>query len=290
MKTLMPPLPHVVATAANSDDRLAETFAAIALEAGRAILDIYATGPRVRLKADRSPVSDADEKAEAIIRCALENLCPGLPIVAEEAVSRGEIPEIGQEFILVDPLDGTREFIDRNGEFTVNIALVRDGSPCCGAVYAPALARLWVGGTTARTVEAKSGNMLPAADLWRPIKVRAAPSQGLTALVSRSHCDAETEAWLAKLPVTARRDAGSSLKFCVLAEGAADVYPRFGPTMEWDTAAGHAVLQAAGGTVATAEGACLRYGKLEHGFKNPGFIACGDPRLLERLRARTHLP
>ena len=163
-------------------------------------------------------------------------------MVAEEAVSRGEIPVIGREFILVDPLDGTREFLSRNGEYTVNIALVRDGSPCCGAVYAPALARLWVGGTIARTVEVGPDGALPAADRWRPIKVRTAPTDGLTALVSRSHSDAQTEAWLARLPVGTRREAGSSLKFCVLAQGDADVYPRLGPTMEWDIAAGHAVL------------------------------------------------
>jgi 3'(2'),5'-bisphosphate nucleotidase len=200
-------------------------------------------------------------------------------------MSRGEIPLIGREFILVDPLDGTREFLSRNGEYTVNIALVRDGSPCCGAVYAPALARLWVGGTIARTVEVKPDGALPAPDRWRPIKVRTAPPEGLTALVSRSHCDAETEAWLARLPVATRKEAGSSLKFCVLAEGDADVYPRFGPTMEWDIAAGHAVLKAAGGTIATVDGTRLRYGKIEQGFRNPGFIACGDPRLLERVPA-----
>lgn len=280
-----PPVPGSLESAADSTDRLAETFAAIALEAGRVILDIYESGPHVHLKADKSPVSDADEKAETIILGALAKLFPGLPIVAEEAMSRGEIPLIGGAFILVDPLDGTREFLSRNGEYTVNIALVRDGAPCCGAVYAPALARLWVGGTMARTVEVGPDGMMPAADRWRPIKVRTAPPEGLTALVSRSHCDAETEAWLAKLPVATRKDAGSSLKFCVLAEGAADVYPRFGPTMEWDIAAGHAVLAAAGGTIATVDGARLRYGKIEQGFRNPGFIAYGDPHLLERLRA-----
>lgn len=280
------PMHGQIPTAADSVDRLAETFAAVALEAGRAILDIYETGPRVRLKADRSPVSDADEKAEAIILAALARLCPGLPVVAEEAVSRGEVPAIGSEFILVDPLDGTREFLSRNGEFTVNIALVRNGSPCCGAVYAPALARLWVGGTSARMVEAKPDGALPSAGRWRPIKVRMVPADGLTALVSRSHADAATEAWLANLPVTTRKEAGSSLKFCVLADGEADVYPRFGPTMEWDIAAGHAVLAAAGGAVTAADGTPLVYGKVEQGFKNPGFIAYGDPLLLERVRAR----
>ncbi len=133
-------------------DRLAETFAAAALEAGPAILAIYADGPRVRLKADRSPVCDADEAAETIILAALAKTCPGLPVVAEEAVSRGEIPSLGDDFILVDPLDGTREFLSRNGEFTVNIAFVRNGAPRCGVVYAPALNLLWIGGTSARAI------------------------------------------------------------------------------------------------------------------------------------------
>lgn len=272
--------------AGDPTDRLAETFAAIALEAGRAILDIYETGPRVQFKADHSPVCDADERAEAIILSALERLCPGLPVVAEEAMSRGDRPVIGGEFILVDPLDGTREFLCRNDEFTVNIALVRDGTPCCGVVYAPALDRLWVGGTRARTVEAKPGAPLPPADRWRTIHVRAAPSEGLTALVSRSHADRETAEWLALLPVISCKEAGSSLKFCLLAEGGADVYPRFGPTMEWDTAAGHAVLAAAGGRIRAADGGLFRYGKFEQGFKNPGFVACGDPHLLEHAPVR----
>ena len=273
--------PDKLAKAASEADRLAEIFAAIALEAGRAILEIYERGPRAHLKADRSPVCDADEAAEAIILSALAKACPTLPVIAEEAVSRGEIPAIGREFILVDPLDGTREFLCRNGEFTVNIALIHDTAPRCGMVYAPALDRLWVGGTTSRTVEVKPGSPLPQTDRWRPIKGRQASPDGLIALVSRSHADAATEEWLAKRPVNTRREAGSALKFCLLAEGEADVYPRFGPTMEWDTAAGHAVLQAAGGAITTADGTLLGYGKAREGYKNPAFIAWSDKRMLD---------
>lgn len=286
MPPMKAPEADVRTSAVDDLDRLAETFAVIALGAGRAILDIYESGPQVHWKPDRSPVCDADEAAESLILSALETACPTLPVISEEAVSRGEIPAIGRDFILVDPLDGTKEFLSRNGEFTVNIALVRDTKPLCGVVYAPALDRLWVGGTVARTATATPGSPLPTAEHWRQLKARpAAISIGLTALVSRSHADAATEAWLAKLPVKTRREAGSALKFCVLAEGEADVYPRFGPTMEWDTAAGHAVLRAAGGAVTTANGVPLRYGKNQEGFKNPGFIAWGDRRMLASASA-----
>jgi 3'(2'), 5'-bisphosphate nucleotidase len=266
------------ASAPDEMDRLAETFAVIALQAGPAILAIYENGPRVQWKADRSPVCDADEAAEVIILAALAKTCPEIPVIAEEAASRGEIPSLRADFILVDPLDGTREFLSRNGEFTVNIALIRDGAPLCGVVYAPALDLVWIGGTTARMAEAKPGASLPSA--WRAIRTRTAPRDGLTALVSRSHCNPATEAWLIDRKVTTRRDAGSALKFCLLAEGEADVYPRFGPTMEWDTAAGHAVLQAAGGTVIEADGKPLCYGKADEQFRNHSFIAWGDRRMV----------
>jgi len=202
-----------------------------------------------------------------------------IPIVAEESVAHGAQTAIGRSFILVDPLDGTREFIACNGEFTINIALVRDGVPVAGAVYAPALGRLWFGGERAFVCEAAVGAPLPQKTSWRRIGARAAPSHGLIALASRSHCDPATEAFLARLPIGERRSAGSSLKFCALAEGAADVYPRFSPTMEWDTAAGDAVLRAAGGIVLAVEGGALLYGKTGARLRNGGFVAWGDPIL-----------
>lgn len=263
---------------ASARDAIARSFASIALAAGPVVMSEYEGGGEVRLKSDSSPVTVADERAEEVILGLLRARVSAVPIVAEELVARGEHAVIGGSFILVDPLDGTREFISRNGEFTINIALVRDGEPVAGAVYAPALARLWWGGERAYQCDAPVGAPLPAELLWRPIRTRRAPARGLVALASRSHGDPATEAFLAKLPIAERRSAGSSLKFCALAEGVADVYPRFAPTMEWDTAAGDAVLRAAGGVVLAIEGGPMLYGKKRSGLRNGGFVAWGDPR------------
>jgi 3'(2'),5'-bisphosphate nucleotidase len=256
-------------------DQIAEIFAELVVEAAVVVMGVYAGEAHAREKADRSPVCDADEKAEAVILAGLKARLPHLPVLAEEAASRGERPRCGRAFILVDPVDGTREFLSRNGEFTINIALVLDGVPRAGVVYAPALDRLWMAGDRAYVVQVAPGAPLPPAQARRQITVRQAPAAGLTALASRSHADATTEAFLSHLPIAERRSAGSSLKFCVVAEGEADVYPRFGPTMEWDTAAGDAVLRAAGGTVLDDHGAALRYGKAEAQYRNGPFVAWG---------------
>jgi 3'(2'), 5'-bisphosphate nucleotidase len=258
-------------------DAIADIFAEIALEAAVAVMAVYAGDSRARRKLDGSPVCDADEAAEAIILERLAMRLPHLPVLAEEAASRGEAVVAGQTFILVDPLDGTREFLRHNGEFTVNLGLIIDAEPRAGVVYAPAFGQLWIGGATVSTCEVAPGAALPPPEQRRAINARLAPHQGLTALVSRSHADPATEAFLAKLPVKERRQAGSALKFCVVAEGQADVYPRFGQTMEWDTAAGDAVLRAAGGIVLDSAGRPLRYGKTEAQFKNGPFVAWGDP-------------
>ena len=257
-------------------DRIAEIFAGLAVQAGLAVMKVYGEGCGHRTKADSSPVCEADEKAEAIILAGLAAQMPGVAVLAEEAASRGEIPACHRAMILVDPLDGTREFLGRNGEFTVNIALVVDGEPCAGAVYAPAIGKLWFAGKHAFVCDVQPGAALPQRGFWRAIHVRVAPEGKMVALASRSHADAETEAFLATLPVSERRSAGSSLKFCSLAEGGADVYPRFGPTMEWDTAAGDAVLRAAGGSVLAIDGAPLRYGKGGEHYRNAPFVAWGD--------------
>jgi 3'(2'), 5'-bisphosphate nucleotidase len=262
-----------------SRDAIAEFFAQVALAAGPVVMIEYAKGGEVRTKADSSPVTVADERAEELILGLLRARASRIPIVAEESIARGAQMAVGRSFILVDPLDGTREFIARNGEFTINIALVRDGKPVAGAVYAPALGRLWFGGERAFECDAAVGAPLPEKSFWRQIRTRPAPARELVALASRSHGDPATEAFLAKLPIGERRFAGSSLKFCALAEGVADVYPRFAPTMEWDTAAGDAVLRAAGGVVLAVEGGPLLYGKQESGLRNGGFVAWGDPAL-----------
>ena len=240
---------------------------AIARAAGAAILEVYATDFTVRGKEDRSPVTEADERAEAIITPALERLAPGIPVVAEEAVAAGHAPEVGDWFWLVDPLDGTKEFISRNGEFTVNIALVHQGQPVFGVVLAPAQNRLFVGAVGHEAfVEDEAGR--------RPIRCRAVPEAGAVVVASRSHGDAAAlDAFLLGRRVASTTNAGSSLKLCLVAAGEADLYPRLGRTMEWDIAAGHAVLAAAGGQVRTTGGQALRYGK--PGFDNPHFVAEG---------------
>ena len=240
----------------------------LAREAGQVIMTVYASDFTVRGKADASPVTLADEQAEALILAGLARLDPHTPVVAEEAVAAGRVPVVGERFWLVDPLDGTREFIGRNGEFTVNIALIERGEPVLGVVFAPALGRLFAGARGQGAVE------IDAQGRSRSIRCRAVPSEGLTVLASRSHGDAaQLDAWLATQRVAAVKSAGSSLKLCLLATGEADAYPRFGRTMEWDIAAGHAVLSAAGGEVRKLDASLLRYAK--PGFENPNFVARG---------------
>jgi 3'(2'), 5'-bisphosphate nucleotidase len=248
---------------------------AIAAAAGARIVAIRERPHAVGAKADGSPLTEADLAAEAVIAAGLAATAPGIPVVSEEDAGRAA-PAEGARFLLVDPLDGTKEFLGRSGEFTVNIALIEAGRPVCGVVYAPALGRIWKGivGEGAAAAELPAG-AAPAAAAWRAIRARPRPAAGLIAVASRSHLDKDTEAFLAALPVAERRSIGSSLKFCLLAGGEADVYPRLAPTMEWDTAAGQAVLEAAGGRVTTAEGGAFRYGKTAAGFRNGPFVAWG---------------
>jgi 3'(2'),5'-bisphosphate nucleotidase len=261
-------------------DAMARALARIALLAGPAVMEEYARRGETREKADGSPVTAADERAEAIIVAALHEAAPGIAVVAEEATAAGASLVSPPRFFLVDPLDGTREFLAGNGEFTINIGLIDGGAPIAGAVYAPAVDRIWFGGSSARAAEVSVGGRLP--ETCAALRVRAAPER-LTALASRSHADPATEAFLARLGAAERVSAGSSLKFCVIAEGRADVYPRFAPTMEWDTAAGDAVLRAAGGSVAALDGAPLVYGKLAQKLRNAGFVGWGDAALQTRV-------
>jgi 3'(2'),5'-bisphosphate nucleotidase len=248
------------------------------LAAGAVEMRHYRAGFEVLHKADESPVTAADREAEAILLAALATIAPEIPVIAEEAVSEGRIPAIGRTFFLVDPLDGTREFIHKRGEFTVNVALIEDGVPVLGVVYAPAIGELYATPEPGKAVMmrvAEGCEALRAADCaFQPIRVRA-PGAQLTAVASRSHMTPETEAFLARYAIAERRDSGSSLKFCAIARGDADIYPRLAPTMEWDIAAGHAVLAAAGGSVTAPDGAPLRYGKADTGFRNGDFVAWG---------------
>ncbi|HXE25658.1 MAG TPA: 3'(2'),5'-bisphosphate nucleotidase CysQ [Roseiarcus sp.] len=263
-------------------DEIALFLAGAALAAGPAVMEEYERGCEVAAKKDGSPVTSADHRAEAIICERLTSMVPMPPVCAEEAMAAGAEPGVAERFLLVDPLDGTREFLAGNGEFTINVALIERGAPVAGAVYAPAIGRLWVGGDTAFVSEARPGAPLPGEGSRRPIRTRRAPLS-LVALASRSHLDPQSESFLKGLPIGETRFAGSSLKFCLIAEGEGDVYPRFAPTMEWDTAAGDAVLRAAGGAVLDPSGRPLSYGKVESGLRNGPFIAWGDATAARRF-------
>ncbi len=240
----------------------------LARQAGAAIMEVYHSDFAVKTKGDASPVTAADEKAEAIILPGLAALTPGIPIVAEEQVAAGHIPDVGDgPFWLVDPLDGTKEFVKRNGEFTVNIGLIVNGVPSAGVVLAPAQTLLWSG------ADGKAFKV-DAAGARHAIACRKLPAHGAVVLTSRSHNSPDAlKTWMAQFPGASLDFAGSSLKFCKVAEGSADLYPRFGPTCEWDTAAASAVLLAAGGLVTTFDGRALAYAKPK--FLNPDFIARG---------------
>jgi 3'(2'), 5'-bisphosphate nucleotidase len=241
----------------------------VAQDAGAEIMKIYATNFDVNWKSDSSPVTAADEGAEAIILPKLRELTPDYIIVAEEAVAKDGVPGIGSTpFWLVDPLDGTREFLNRNGEFTVNIALVIDKEPKLGVIYVPAQDTTYTGlvgvGATRQI-----GDAAP-----EPISIRTPPEEGVTVLASRRHGDPEVlSTFLNDRPIAEIRNAGSSLKLCLVAAGEGDIYPRFGNTMEWDIAAGHAILSAAGGRITTEDGEPMLYGKKT--MLNPHFIAWG---------------
>lgn len=252
-------------------------LAEIAHDAGQLILKHYAAGTETRLKPDSSPVTAADEEAERLILDRLAVLAPGVPIVAEEEMAAGRLPQaLGTRFFLVDPLDGTKEFLKRNGEFTVNIALIERHRPVCGVVLAPAKARAFIGDGANGAFEVAAPEDLPL-DMKqaKPIRARIAPKDGLIVIASRTHRDTMTDEYLRAYRVANLMAAGSSLKFCLVAAGEADLYPRHGRTMEWDTAAGQAVLEAAGGSVKTLDGTPLLYGKTGQDFANPYFIARG---------------
>jgi 3'(2'), 5'-bisphosphate nucleotidase len=251
---------------------LLEPLTAISAAAAQAILAVRGKGG-VRVKADGSPVTPADEAAEATIREGLIRHWPTLPVVSEEAERDRPMVDRGSYF-LVDPLDGTRDFVAGRDEYTVNIALVTDGTPILGVIAAPALGLIWRGivGHGAERIgfagEAKTSERAA-------IRTRPRPRDGLTVMVSRSHLEARTQAYVDGLPGAKLVACGSSVKFCRLAEGAADLYPRLAPTRDWDVAAGHAILSAAGGSVTTPDGSPLAYGTTD--LRIPAFVASGDP-------------
>ncbi|WP_121630408.1 3'(2'),5'-bisphosphate nucleotidase CysQ [Tropicibacter alexandrii] len=250
---------------------LTTTLRRLALSGGEKIMEIYNSDDfEVKVKSDDSPVTEADEAADAIISAGLREAFPDVALVTEEQAASHDTD--ARTFLIVDPLDGTKEFIKRRGDFTVNIALVEDGVPTRGVVYAPAKGRMFYTDSTGRSVEEIGPFDLDEVGETKPIHVSEPNNSALMVVASKSHRDEATDAYISKYDVADMKSAGSSLKFCLVATGEADIYPRVGRTMEWDTAAGHAVLNGAGGRVVRFDDHTpLAYGK--PGFANPFFIA-----------------
>lgn len=275
-----------------SFNELNSALVPLAIEAGQLILSYYHSDLKIETKSDDSPVTLADKAAEKIIIEKLTSCWPNTTIVAEEMCAAGHIPDTNGTFFLVDPLDGTKEFINKRDEFTVNIALIVNNLPCYGLVLTPALGELFI------TLSAESAGFFKLnknlkdlseedkvfdSSKFTPIFVRDWPETGPVGVVSRSHPDDTTAAFLKKNNVRDQISAGSSLKFCQVARGLADLYPRFGPTMEWDTAAGHAVLSSAGGALVTGTGDPFLYGKYDRKYLNGEFIA-SSKETLEKIQ------
>ncbi len=249
-------------------DKLLETARRAAIAAGEAVMAVYAEDFDVRQKLDKTPVTEADLGAERVIVGMLQDAFPDIPIVSEELVDLEGLPPSAERFWVVDPLDGTREFVARNGEFAVCIGLVEDGRPVLGVLHGPAVGLTYAAYGPGTATRQRQGGAI------EPIRARVASPHGLVVVHSRSHENSRRVAeFLESYPVLERKKCGSALKFGLIAAGEADLYPRFGTTMEWDTAAGQAILEAAGGRVETLAGARLAYGK--PGLKNDGFVAWG---------------
>ena len=259
--------------------KMCEIFRSLALTSGEVIMDVYNSSSfEVLLKSDDSPVTIADKKADEVILKGLRKYFPEVPVVTEEQVKSHDLS--APVFFIVDPLDGTKEFIKRRGDFTVNIALVVNGQPVRGIVYAPARQRLFYTDENGEAVEEMAYFSVSKLGLIKKIKTASSDNTALKVVASKSHRDKKTDEYISNYRCKEIVSAGSSLKFCLIASGEADLYPRFGPTMEWDTAAGHAVLSAAGGSVLQVEDKQpLKYGKPN--YKNPFFIAASKSVILK---------
>jgi 3'(2'), 5'-bisphosphate nucleotidase len=266
------------------DDAL---LAKLSAEVARAAAATQAASRAARFKPDQTPVTDADEHSQALLLEAMARLLPGVDVVSEEMAVRPT--RLKDVFILIDPLDGTREFVSGIGEYTVNLAIIRGNEPAAGIVAVPAAGLIYRGRVrhdADRLLMSPDGS-LQDTSAAQPIRVRPRPQDGAVAAISRSFLDPASVALLDQLHVRKRVPCGSALKFCRIAEGAADIYPRLAPTHEWDIAAGHAVLAAAGGTVTRPDGGFLRYGDADSDFLVPAFVAWGDQNgILELDRAQ----
>jgi 3'(2'), 5'-bisphosphate nucleotidase len=272
-------------TATAIDAGLIDGLTNLVSEAAAAILAIGPTALAIRNKADQSPVTAADEASDAAIAKGLARLLPGMSVISEETMPRPSLCG-DASFALVDPLDGTKEFLAGNGEYTVNVALVVDGVPAAGFIAAPARGVIYRGavGRSAERLTLSPGARVERAAEVCAVRSRRRPAEGLVAAVSRSHLEPATEVLLRRLPVSSRLPCGSALKFCYIADGTADVYPRLSPTSEWDVAAGHAIITAAGGVVTAPNGQALSYGRAAIQFRLPAFVAWGDAAAADTLR------
>ncbi len=263
---------------------LVEALLPAVMAAGRVEMGHFAAGVEVSTKADATPVTIADHEAEEILTEALHRVSPGVPVIAEEAVAAGRVPAVEDAFFLVDPLDGTRAFIKGSPEFTINIGLVVAHQPVFGIIYVPARSEFFatLGPNDAIEANISTDDVSPSLSRCnlKRLVTRVPDRNALVAFASRSHATQDTEEFFKHLPIAERRKASSSLKFCLIARGEADLYARLGQTSEWDTAAGHAILNAAGGCVTTLDGKPLQYGKRDGGYANPHFVAWGREPLL----------
>jgi len=254
--------------------RLLDDLTRIIAHACAAIRTVSPATVEHRVKPDQSPVTAADELSEATILQGMARLLPGIPVIAEESASDQPIAGLDKSFVVVDPLDGTREFIAGRDEYTVNLAIITRGVPIAGIIAAPERGTVWRGVVGERAERLRL--LADGADDARPIRTRRWPDQGAVAVVSRSHLDSSTDAFLASLGPITRQASGSAIKFCHVADGTADVYPRLATTCEWDVAAGHALVVAAGGKVMSPTGSPLAYGRAKENFRVPAFVAWGD--------------
>jgi 3'(2'), 5'-bisphosphate nucleotidase len=268
---------------------LLDELTTVASRAAAAIMAVDRSNIATRAKADKSLVSTADEASNTIILKALSDILPGIPIISEESVESHIIDHNGSVFVLLDPLDGTREYLEGRDEFTVNIAIIIEGVAAAGVISAPALGLAWRGivGRGAERLCLAAGAAAAEATEAAVIYTRKWPPQGAIAAVSRSHFESDTAAWLARHRVADQIACGSSIKFCRIAEGSADVYARLAPTHEWDIAAGHAIVTAAGGRVTSPQGAPLAYCRSHQGLRVPAFIAFGDPDMADATACAT---
>ena len=268
---------------------LARAIADLASKAGKAVMDIYAKGFDVQDKSDGSPLTEADLAADAIIAKGLGEIAPSIPLLSEETAAGTSPDSLGDLFFVVDPLDGTREFVDKTKDFSVNIALVKSGRPIVGVIYAPARHKLWLAGEHAFAAKLEPGAALDP-DSLTAIATKSPETKGLKAVASRRHRDGRTDAFLHALPDCQTVAVGSALKFCLVAEGEADVYPRYGPTMVWDTAAGVAIVEAAGGEVLGEDGKPMTVHFGPDGWRNAAFTVWGCAKTRDHATGRVKDP